>query len=182
MPDLFAQIDPAQLAELAKRLNPRNLPKAISAAINRTANTVRTQLKRQTARELGVRQKDAKHVYVQKSSAQTLTARLRVSRRRFSLEKLGATQNQTGVSVPGYGIGEIPHAFIRTMKNGHIGVFLRSGKTRLPIMEQTAPSMAEVAERTSGILPSVMANAGPVLRKNLDSQLARFLAKQAAQE
>lgn len=35
----------------------------------------------------------------------------------------------------------MPHAFLATMKNGHIGVFTRHGKARLPILEKSMVSV-----------------------------------------
>lgn len=35
----------------------------------------------------------------------------------------------------------MPHAFLTTMKNGHIGVFNRHGKARLPILEKSMVSV-----------------------------------------
>lgn len=176
--ELHSQIPPAQLADALARLTPANLPKAISAAVNRTAETVRTRVRRATAAQLGLKQKDAKRIALVKSSATSLTAKLIVGRRRFALTKLGAVQTATGVDVPG---GQsIPHAFVKLMPNGHVGVFLRKGKARLPIQELTAPSLAETAISTSGLLDSEMAAAAPILEKNMRSQVERFLAKQAA--
>lgn len=54
----------------------------------------------------------------------------------IKLGKLNPRQTRSGVTA---GPAKIPGAFIATMKNGHVGVFRRRGKTRLKIDEQDYP-------------------------------------------
>jgi len=70
----------------------------------------------------------------------------------------GAKQTATGVSVKGR---EFPHSFLATMPSGHLGIFHRSGKARLPIVEDRVPvdieeSAAAVAEAAGARLETLL--------------------------
>jgi hypothetical protein len=65
--------------------------------------------------------------------------------------QLQARQVGRGPNVPGgvtfrfAGVGKtLPNAFIATMRSGHRGVFSRTGKRRLPIVEEKGPSLRTI--------------------------------------
>lgn len=70
--------------------------------------------------------------------AQQLTTQNRLITRTSGKQLKRAGNRQQGVTVQianGKTI-TLPHAFIATMKNGHLGIFMRMGKGRLKIMEK----------------------------------------------
>ena len=61
------------------------------------------------------------------------------------LADFGARQTKRGVTVvirKGGSRTLIPGAFLATMKSGHVGVFTRVGKARLPIQERFGPKIS----------------------------------------
>ncbi len=50
----------------------------------------------------------------------------------------------------------LKHAFVARMSNGHVGVFSRRGKERLPIQEHYGPSVATVFEKTPGLEAEIL--------------------------
>lgn len=51
----------------------------------------------------------------------------------------------------------LPHAFIVTMPNGHIGVFERTGNKRLPIQSKAAITIASMFDQPGVMLPTTKA-------------------------
>ena len=50
----------------------------------------------------------------------------------------------------------LKHAFVAKMSSGHVGVFSRKGKERLPIQEHFGPSVATVFEKTPGLEAEIL--------------------------
>jgi hypothetical protein len=68
------------------------------------------------------------------------------------LADFGARQTSKGVSVmiyKGGGRQVIPGSFLATMKSGHVGVFTRMGKKRLPIQERYGPPISSIFRGTA---------------------------------
>ena len=63
-------------------------------------------------------------------------------------------------------------AFLQTMRSGHRGVFVRQGKTRLPILERKVISPVSMWK---DYVDQHMAEAGPYLRRRMAAQLERLL-------
>ena len=67
-----------------------------------------------------------------------------------------------------------PHAFLAQMRSGHLGVFQRVGRTRLPIRELRGPSIAHVFGKYVAV---GIARGEEQLKKNLQSEF-RFALRQ----
>ena len=155
-------------------------PRALSRALNRTAGAGVTVTVRALAADTGMPQKDIRpKIYSTHATFDNQVARFGASIRPIPLIKLGARQAGLGVTwrTPGGSGGDIPHAFITMMpRSGHRGVFLRRSRKRLPIGEQTGPSLAQLLAKPAlvGVVTQRVLEAMPA---NLDHEVS-FLAKQ----
>ena len=66
------------------------------------------------------------------------------------------------------------HAFIAKMKTGHIGIFERDTRSRLPISQKMGSSTAQMAEN-SVVLEAVEAKAGETIEKRIEYEISRIL-------
>jgi len=62
-------------------------------------------------------------------------------------------------------------AFVARMASGHVGVFRRMGRGRLPIVEKTGPTPLGVFENEPGIERTVLREADEKLTQNLSRKL-----------
>jgi len=72
----------------------------------------------------------------------------------ISLGKLNPRQSRSGVTVGGR---RIPGAFLATMPNGHMGVYVRRGNQRLPIDEQ----MLAIEDEAKPVIEALGDELGP---------------------
>ncbi len=108
--------------------------KAIARALNKTATTARVEAAR-NIRDAGYGLKVGKikdALSIRRATGEELTAVLRSTGQPIPLINYGARQTAKGVSVNvKNGRKVIPHAFVATMRSGHTGVFIRTGKPHL---------------------------------------------------
>lgn len=125
-------------------------PLAVSRAINRTVNNVKTVMTRAVSKSLRVKQGYVRErIKTRLSTRRALTAAITASAQPIPLIAQGAKGPEPS---RGQGRGvtantaqrRYPHAFIATMRSGHRGVFEREGKARLKIKELTSASVAAV--------------------------------------
>ena len=128
----------------------RRGPQAIARALNRSIASARTAMGRAVAADMGLKVGDAhERIGLRLARPDQPVAQLTASGKRLPLMDFGAKGSRRGgviARLPG-GKGRYPHAFIRQMRNGHTGVFMRAGKARLPIHELHGPSIARVFEK-----------------------------------
>lgn len=123
--------------------------KAAIRALNRTAASVRTASVRAMARDLGVPQKPVRDATtIRRAAPGRNFAEVVAKGKRIPLRDFKARQTRKGVS---YRIGQarklILGGFIARMASGHVGVFTRAGRERLPIQEKFGPSIPRVFSR-----------------------------------
>lgn len=122
------------------------IPVATVTSLNKTATTVRSKARRETAIKMGVQQKEiAKAFYINKATLVSRQAKITAKPWKVSLLKFKARQMLSGVAHTAVGVDNpLAHAFIATMPNGKPGVFKRLTKKRLPIAKQygTTPAQA----------------------------------------
>lgn len=183
MADVEVKFDEAKLRRIQLMLRdiPRQMPRVVSSAINKTAAMARTQVVRRIASEVGVKQKRIKQrVTLQKATFTCWRARIGIGARRLPLMAFGARQKKKGVSYKIEKSGPrktLKSAFIATMKTGHEGVFMRGGPRRLPIFERFGPSIGQVFENAPAVAKEVTRSAYVNLQRHIDSQIARALSK-----
>lgn len=154
-------------------------PNAIARALNRSATSANVVMLRAIAADMGLRQGDVKPQMAQRSAtASNLKAVIEARGARIPLIKFNARDRfPKGVTarLPG-GAGRYPHAFIRTMRSGHTGVFQRRGPARLPITELKGPSIPRVFEK---YIPNGLARAQEALVTNMAHEMSFVLRRLA---
>lgn len=125
------------------------LTRAAVAALNRTAATVQGRAVREIAKDIGAKQKVVREaVGIRKASQSKPEAEVVARGKRIPIYDLTARQTQKGATYrSGAGRRLIPSAFIARMRSGHLGVFKRESKKRLPIVELFGPSIPLVFTR-----------------------------------
>lgn len=104
---------------------------------------------------------------------------LDVKRQPIPIADYPSSQRKAGVSVginQGSGRTMIKSAFFATMKSGHRGVFVREGKSRLPIRELFSSTVLDVFNDT-GMVPKVMTRGSEVFTSAFNRLLPLELRK-----
>lgn len=183
MPGMFSlTLDTSRVAGAFARLKQAG-PIAVARGINRTANSEKTAMSRDISKDMGLKVgvvKDA--LTVRTATAGNLTALVTVTGGRIPLIDFSARGPNPsrgrgrGVTarLPPPGAGRYPSAFLATMRSGHVGVFQRTGKGRLPIYELHGPSIVHVFER---YVPLGAARRSEVLLKNVQHEIQFALSK-----
>jgi len=112
------------------------IKKAAVRALNKTARWLRTDISRNTAKELNIKVGLVRNsLRLQRATYNNLESIVSLGKRSGVIKAIdlgNARQNARGVKA---GRRQFHHAFIATMNNGHKGVFERKRKPRLPIKE-----------------------------------------------
>lgn len=145
------QIERAE--ELLKNI-PDGVSKAIVNAINRAAEGARTDAVKKARERYHVKAKDIrKTIEIERATYENQAAIVRAEGSPLALSKFKITPSKPPQKrrkkpviarvIRGEG-GPIPGAFVARMKSGHIGVFKRAGKSRLPITQLFGPSVPQM--------------------------------------
>jgi len=129
-----------RLTELGKQF-----PRAGRSALNKLAASTRTFVSSEIRGTYNIKKSDLDpNISVFKATGNSLEARLRAGGKALKLLYFGARQTKTGVvaKVKKGGSFRIGRGFIATMRSGHENVFMRTGKTRLPIKGLYGPRIA----------------------------------------
>ena len=114
-----------------------------------------------------------------KEALRDLVWREKVSGTPVPLGKFPHIQTARGVSVRvnvGGATKRIKSAFVATMGNGHVGVFRRKGKARLPIQELWTTRISDVM-KDQGVIPAIETKAYAKLQGAFGRGLTRELKK-----
>lgn len=154
---------------------PRVAGKVLSRSLNKTLNGVKTDASAEIRKELNVKKETVDSTFrLQKATASRLSASIESTGRPLPLSKfLGTKQTKKGVSVKvkkDRSRKVIPHAFMATMKSGHVGVFWRVGKERLPISQRFSSRVPDVFSNES-VMNIVLKKANERLHKNINHEL-----------
>lgn len=158
-------------------------PIASARALNRAGGSMRTLQAREMSKDLRLKVGTVREeLKLTKATKERQAVQLSVSGRRLPVEKFNARGplpsmgKGRGVraNLPG---GRYPHAFrARMPRSGHVGVFQRLGKDRLPIRELFGPSLPQVFRKFS---EATLARGHEQLVKNLASE-TKFLLREVA--
>ncbi|RLJ20805.1 hypothetical protein DJ031_04655 [bacterium endosymbiont of Escarpia laminata] len=151
--------------------------KVITRALNKTIKPVERVAVRNMAEDLRITQKSVrKAIRLRRATWSNLRAEVQVTGRRLPVSAFAAKQTKPGVTYRGKGSGRklITGAFITTLRSGHVGVFKRLSKKRLPIQELFGPSIPHVFIQ-SHIQRVMDTEADSIWRKNLDHELKWFI-------
>jgi hypothetical protein len=175
---LQARLNTAQWERALKELGKKNAIKAGIRAVNRTLTSSRSAVVKDVAPDVGLQQKavrDQITVVVAKNTGQAPHGQLWATTKRVPLIQFKAKDTKRGVTAKlKGGAGRYPHAFIRTTRSGHTGVFQRTGKSRLPIYELKGPSLYHAFQKHA---PVAQSRALEVLDKNFGHELSYMLSK-----
>ena len=140
------------------RLQRRVVPKATYQALNRTAATVRTRVRRRLAVFMNIVQKEIKDALIlKKASRNHLVATVIATGRSLPLTKFkGTRQLKAGVVSRIHGRRVLRKGtFLATVESGHRGAFRRKGgrrgppphRSELPITQLVGPSVPQTVAR-----------------------------------
>jgi hypothetical protein len=138
---------------------PGKMRTALTRTLNRTIASTRQFMVNQMSAETGIPalivEKKLRTIRAEDSTPEAeVTARTRAGSKRIPILQLRARQVGRGPTVPGGVVfqfaGEtktIGDAFIARMPTGHRGVFSRTGRRRVPIIEEKGPAWRTLFER-----------------------------------
>ena len=188
---LTVAIDQAQLDDLKERL--AFIKGGWERAVVRAMNTAASQARTRTAqRAKAVLTADPERIeqslLTKKATYGARAATLRIFDQpiplfRFDVSFLFPTVEGgvTAKTIQGDSPLTLKHAFVAKMSNGHVGVFSRRGKERLPIQEHYGPSVATVFEKTPGLETEIMQLAAEKFAQEAARQAAYLIQKELGQ-
>lgn len=172
-------------AERALENIPDGVPKVIVRAINRAAESARTEASRKVREKYYVKHSDViSTIKIYKASPADYSATIISKGHVLALPKFRVTPREPEpkrkksiiVRVKRGGGGPLPGAFVAQMKSGHVGVFKRVGKPRLPIEQKYGPSVPQMLGSPS-VSQWIEEKAQETLEKRLDHEINRLLGE-----
>jgi len=156
----------------------------IAKSLNRANRGTRTDASKNVRQEYNVKARRVKGSFtMQSASRRNLTAAARSSGEPISLHHFSPSPSQpgrrprTGVSVKvAKSRKKITGSFLARMPNGGLGVFKRSGRSRLPIQKLRGPSVPQMLDHDN-VLPEIESGAEDRFSKTLDQEIDHFLRK-----
>lgn len=183
------RIDTAELKVAGKTIKTisRVVPQAYFSALNRTAQRVKTESHRKIRETYYIKQKDvAAIVSVSKSSKYQAYAEVRAKGRNIPLYKFSASPRTRRNPPPkvlkarvkkGEKLKPIKGAFIAQVgRGGHMGVFERLSKRRLPIRELYGPGVPQMLGNRE-VIDHLEKTAVTEMEKRFAHELERRLPK-----
>lgn len=185
--DLKIKIDDAQIRRLKREFReiPGKSRRALSATLNKTIVGVRTDTVRVVVKEYLVRSGDVRSTLtIRKATINRLDASMRSEGTAIRLIKFRTSPKSATSRRPAGGVrvqvkrsgggGRISGAFIAVMRNASVGVFVRKGRSRLPIEQLYGPAIPSMIGGDDVWLAlETMANQR--LAKNLNHEIERIL-------
>ncbi|MFW6027876.1 MAG: phage tail protein [bacterium] len=177
---LTMHTDVESVARSVRKGGRRATKAAVRKAANHTVGKVNTKAGRLIAERRNLKVGEVKKgLKPFKQGKASRTAHIEATGRPVSLTKLATkpTQKKGGVSVKtraGKSPTFLEGAFVARMASGHVGVFYRRGKKRLPIREATLPSIAHTMGDVSEPLRKA---ANEFFGSRIHHELERELAK-----
>lgn len=171
-------------AELLLKGIPKGVEKAVAAALNRAAEGARTIAIKKVRERYYIQAKDVREtIEIKKAMINEPVAIIKASGSPLALSKFRITPSNPPAKrrkkpiiarvVRGEG-GPIRSAFVAKMQSGHIGVFRRVGKERLPITELYGPSVPQMLGHES-VTEYIEEKARERLENRLEHEINRLL-------
>lgn len=161
--------------------------KAFFNVINRALDTVRVETGRQIRTVYTIAQKDLRaesNIRMKKASAGDLVGEIAFSSGVIPLYRFNVTPKQPtptqrtkvkAAVLKSSSQEEFEHAFIARMKSGHVGMFERETRSRIPIREFPGPSIKAMVENTV-VIEKVEKAANETIEKRIQQEISRILA------
>ena len=179
------EIDPALMRQAMAALThiPEGGPKALARAINRAAETARTEASRKIREMYYIKHSDIRStISIRKATASSIAAEVVSRGRPVALTKFRVTPRTVQprrnspviVRVKRGGGGAVAGAFVARVSSGHVGVFRRLGQSRLPIQQLYGPSVPQMLG-SPDVVRSVEQKAQEALEQRLNHEINRLL-------
>lgn len=202
MIEAHIEINDADIRYIRERLGQLGdkTPNVLSRAINRTVNSIKTEMKRETAKKYNILKRDVVATlderkatskklfgYVKSTGAVIPLSKFKVSPQRLVTYDDGEP-NPTHYSAAVFKGGTLkalnhsPKAFIAVMPNGHCGVYERTGtKSRKNpdkelIAQRFGPSVPHML-KNEYIISEIKSKAQSTLQKRIDAEINYILSK-----
>ena len=183
------KVEPESMRRVQRELaGIRNgVPRAISGAVKRTADTARSRIVKAVAGDVNIVQR---HLYERnnkrrpirqrfiRDGSMIIGAEINVTGARIPLGRFAARQTRQGVSYridKTGGRKKITDAFIPKLSSGYKGVFMRGAGRKM--IQLYGPSIPHVAENRPDVQAVLNFDASNIFQKNLDSQVDRLLRR-----
>jgi hypothetical protein len=151
-------------------------PRAIALAVNDTARHVRSEASKGIRAEWNVKAKTIREaIKTRPATTANPEAQVTASSKPLPLYGFGPRKLKRGYSVrikKGRPPTRLPTSFVATMSSGHVGLFERMGKGRLPIREKASITIPSQWRQR---IELDIADAKPFLRRRLEAQIERLL-------
>lgn len=164
----------------------KNMPKAFVSAMNRVSTGLRTEAVRKVRETYVIKAGDVrKTIKITKANPARMEMMMVSRGRNIPLIKFRTTPRQPRSRPPKVlkaqvkkagGKKPIPGAFVAQMRSGHIGVFERSGKRRLPIRELYGPAVPSMLSEP-GVQEHIEQEAQRRMADRLDHEVNRVLGR-----
>lgn len=179
------ELDSSQMERAARMLAhiPEGAPKAVSRALNRASVTAKNEMARKAREKYYVKQRDlTTTIKINKAAPDSLTAEVKSEGKAIALSKfkINPSRPQPGRRAPiaarvkRGGGGAIGSGFVARMRSGHIGVFTRAGRRRLPIKERYGPSVPQMLGNEE-VMEHAGNKASEMFEKRLDHEIDHIL-------
>lgn len=174
---------------LLKKMNrvQDKIPMAVMRALNRVGDGLETEAYRKTKKKYVLKRQDMKkygNLKVKKTDVGKLKVSFTSKGNMVALPKFRINQKNSAVaykpkilraSVYRQRVKPIPDAFVATMKkSGHIGVFTREGKKRLPIEQKFGPAVPIILSQKP-IIEQLYEEAEQRMDKRLTHEIGRLI-------
>ncbi len=177
MPELEVSVT-GNVKEVISSLNnleKQAIPKAVVRSLNRTVSSVNTQANRRIAKMMGTNVATVKRrISIMKANSSRWIASLKATGRPFRLAHFKPRQTKQGTSAAAWGKRKLyKGTFLATVKAGDggvQGVFIRTGKKRLPIKQLWGPSVPVTFSQ-----PEVQTLMNDMAQSQFDKELKRNL-------
>ena len=162
---------------------PKGIERAMASAINRAAQSGRTEAVKKVRERYIVKASTVREpLKIERASSSSPIAILRAVGRVIPLSKFkirpskptpGRSKPVTATVIKGKG-GTIPKAFVARMPTGHVGVYRRKGRPRLPIMELYGPSVPQMIGNEE-VMRALEEKAQQTLDERMEHDITRLL-------
>lgn len=163
---------------------PKAVETAVSNAVNRAALAGRTGAVKKSKEEYEVKTSTVRGAIriIKARPSRHAQAVIRAQGKPIPLIKFKVSPGNTPrrqpkvykVAVKKNGMKDVPGVFVARMKNNHLGVFQREGKSRIPIEKKYGPSIPQMLKSDS-VSEYVEERAVEVLESRLENEIKRAL-------
>ncbi|GEA17744.1 phage tail protein [Moorella sp. E306M] len=171
-------------AEVLLKNVPNGVSKAVVSALNRAAESARADAVRKVRERYYIKAQDVRsEIKITKATLDNQAAIIHATGEPVPLSKFRVTpakppakrrKNPIIVRVVRGGGGPVKGAFVAQMQSGHIGVFHRAGRARLPIIQRFGPSIPQMLGHES-VVTYVEERAQELLESRLEHEIERLL-------